>query len=348
MTSLLSRYAECVFWLARYIERAESLARIIEVNASFQRGRPGADNWTWIVTLHADEEAFRSRFPTPTAADVVQFYVSDPENPGSILAAIHAARENARSLRSLISTDMWFQLNDFHSRLLAFGPADFNEMRLSRSCDAIKRGCYGLLGVAEATLYRDESWPFFRLGLFMERADQTSRLLDVRFAQRAASAINAGAASPAPDYDYTLWSTLLRSASAYHAFRRVHPQGMDAADVARFLIFDARLPRSIASCAGEIQRMINQLAAVHRLRHAHRASEQMEIIMEGLEAAFYDRDLSSKLHDFDDWIQRRLMALTDELGVSFFGHQNRAAQVQGQTQGQGGQAQGQGQAQMAN
>jgi uncharacterized alpha-E superfamily protein len=332
MSGLLSRYAECVFWLARYIERVESLARIIEVHTSFQRGRPGADNWGWIVTLHADEEAFSARYPEASAADVVRFYMSDLENPGSILSAVHAARENARSLRSLISTDMWFQLNDFHSRLLSLGAADFTEMRLSRTCDAIKRGCYGLLGVAEATLYRDESWPFFRLGLFIERADQTSRLLDVRFAQRAASLAGEPAAESAPDYDYALWSTLLRSASAYHAFRRVHPHGMEASDVSRFLIFDARLPRSISACTGEIQRMINQLAAVHRLRNVNRVSERMEIITEGLATALHDRDLSAKLHDFDDWIQRQFMLLTGELGASFFGHQSQTTQTQAQVQ----------------
>ena len=110
-------------------------------------------------------------------------------------------------------------------------------------------------------------------------------------------------------------------------------------DVTRFLIFDARLPRSITSCAGEIQRMINQLAAVHRLRNVNGVTEKMEIIMEGLQTAFHDRDLSSKLHDFDDWIQRHLMALTIELGVSFFGHQRPAAQTQTQVQAHGRQSQ---------
>ena len=107
-----------------------------------------------------------------------------PENPGSIQSSIQAARENARALRPMLSTDMWYQLNDFYNRLFAFGPNDFSEVRLSRTCDAIKRGCYAELGVAENTLYHDETWPFFRLGLFLERADQTSRLLDVRFAQQ--------------------------------------------------------------------------------------------------------------------------------------------------------------------
>lgn len=327
MTHLLSRYAECVFWLARYIERAESLARIVEVHTSFQRGRPGADSWAWIVTLHADEKAFYSRFETPAAADVVRFYVSDMNNPGSILAAMHAARENARSLRSLISTDMWFQLNDFYNQLLAFGAADFDEMRLFRTCDVIKRGCYGLLGVADATLYRDESWPFFRLGQFIERADQMSRLLDVRFAQRAMG----GEGTP-PDYDYALSSTLLRSASAYHAFRRVQPKGMDAGDVVRFLLFDARLPRSLTSCTGEIQRMINQLSAVHRLRNTGSVFNQMELLLEGVETALRDPDLPVKLHGFNDWIQCRLIALTNELGISFFGHQHAAVAAQAQSQ----------------
>ena len=203
MSSLLSRYAESVFWMARYFERAESLSRVIETQTSFQRGRKD-NSWMWIVALYADEKAFAKAFAEPSAENVIRYYMAYIDNPGSIQSSIRSARENARALRPMLSTDMWYQLNDFYNRLFAFGPNDYSEVRLSRTCDAIKRGCYAQIGVAESTLYHDETWPFFKLGLYLERADHTSRLLDVRFAQQAT-----GMARDEGRYDFTFWTILL-------------------------------------------------------------------------------------------------------------------------------------------
>ena len=319
MSSLLSRHAECAFWLARYLERAESMARILEAHVAFSRGRPPETAWSWIVALYADEESFAEKYSEMNAENVILYYVTELENLSSIQGSVRAARENARALRALISTDMWSQLNDFYSRLLAFTKSDFTEMRLSRTCDAIKRGCYAEIGVAESTLYRDESWPFFRLGLFVERADQTSRLLDVQFAQRTA-----GMADMTPEQEASFWNVLLRSASAYHAFRRVHPSGMEPVDVARFLIFDNRLPRSIVFCASEMLRMITQLRSEFRLRNAQRAFEHCDAFLSRLQAHSRDEQLLTRLHDFNDWVQTELMKLTAELGGTFFGHPQTA------------------------
>lgn len=313
---LLSRHAECAFWLARYLERAESMSRILEAHTSFRRGQTGPDSWAWIIALYSDEESFYKRFPSADAASIIQYYVTDIDNPSSILASVRAARENARALRALISTDMWLQINDFYTRLLAFSTNDFNEVRLSRSCDTIKRGCYAEIGVAESTLYRDESWQFFQLGLFIERADQTSRLLDVQFAQRAT-----GMAEGAPESQIGLWNALLRSASIYHAYRRVHTRGLDPQAVARFLIFDTRLPRSIAFCVEAIQRMVTQLRGEFRLKNAQRAFQRIEAFENDLQRARRDEGLFKRLHDFNDWVQRELILLTAELGNAFFGYQ---------------------------
>jgi uncharacterized alpha-E superfamily protein len=313
---LLSRHAECAFWLARYLERAESLARILEVHTSFRRGQAGGTNWGWIVALYGDEEHFYKRFPDPSAANVIRYYATDLENPSSLLANVRAARENARALRALIPTEMWTQINDFYSRLLTFSENDFSETRLSRSCDVIKRGCYGGIGVAESTFYRDEIWPFFYLGLIVERADQTSRLLDLQFARQSD-----GAPKAPSETQSSLWSALLRSASAYHAFRRVHTSGFDPQTVARFLIFDTRLPRSIAFCAGEIQRTIAQLRGEFHLRRAQRPLEHVASFFDALREWTRNDSLLAHLHEFNDWIQSELIVLTAELGVAFFGHQ---------------------------
>jgi uncharacterized alpha-E superfamily protein len=314
LSSLLSRYAESVFWMARYFERAESLARILETQTSFQRGREDT-SWAWIVALYSDEKAFAKAFEEPSADNVIRYYMAYIDNPASIQSSIRAARENARALRPMLSTDMWYQLNDFHNRLFAFGPSDFSEVRLSRTCDAIKRGCYAQLGVAENTLYHDETWPFFRLGLYLERADQTSRLLDVRFAQQ-----QTGLARDEGRFDFTFWTILLRAASAYHSYRRVFPRNIDPKEVARFLIFDAQLPRSIAYCLGQIQAMIELLRRNFGLSHAAAAAGQVEAMIAGLDSASKDEHLLERLHSFNDWVQLSLIHLTDELGQAFFGY----------------------------
>ena len=335
MSSLLSRYAESVFWMARYFERAESLARIMETQTSFQRGR-GDNSWGWIVALYSDEKAFAKAFPEGkySAENVIRYYMAYIDNPGSIQSSIRSARENARALRPMLSTDMWYQLNDFYNRLFAFGPNDYSEVRLSRTCDAIKRGCYAQLGVAESTLYHDETWPFFRLGLFLERADQTSRLLDVRFARQAT-----GQVQDAGRYDFTFWTILLRAASAYHSYRRVNPHHIDPNEVARFLIFDHRLPRSLAFCLGEIQAMIEFLRRNCGLKNAAAAADQAEKMIAGLEAASKDEHLLEGLHQFNDWVQLSLIKLADELGDAFFGYAQKpeaapAPKTQSQTQTQ--------------
>jgi uncharacterized alpha-E superfamily protein len=243
------------------------------------------------------------------------------DNPSSILACIRAARENARALRPLISSDMWLQLNDFYTRLLGLGDNDFSEAKLSRSCDQIKRGCYAQIGVAENTLYRDEVYPFFRLGLFIERCDQTSRLLDVQFAQRATGVLQ----ELTPEQNAGVWNALLRSASAYHAFRRVFHRGFDPQDVARFMIFDKQLPRSIAFCAGEIDRQFSKLRCEFQLRNAQPAFERAESFQRALRQREENENLAGDLHAFNDWAQCELMGLTAELGRAFFGHQAETA-----------------------
>ena len=183
MTRLLARYAECLFWLARYIERAENLARILDVTETFARDSGGAQDWLLgAVRSTPTPERFFKRHAEADAASVLRFYVTERSNPTSICAAVHAARENARTLRPLISTEMWLQLNVFYNRMLrAQAQATWPRRSSSRLCDWIKGGCETHTGITEGTFYRDEGWYFYQLGAAIERADQTTRLLDTKF-----------------------------------------------------------------------------------------------------------------------------------------------------------------------
>jgi len=325
--SLLARNAEHFFWFARYIERAASISRIIEIHSAHDHGRDDDHSWGWMVALYSDEALFKERYSEFSFKNVIRFYVSDVENPGSIASALRAARENARVLRAVIPTEMWMQINQFYNRFLEFGEAELDLINLSRTCSTIKNGCYAQLGVIESTLYRDEGELFFRLGLMIERADQTSRLLDVKFAQLATS--GAGNAQVA---DATFWALILRSAAAYQAFRRLERRSADPANVARFLLLNPKHPRSVACCVTEMQEVFHELRSSYGLRQTSYGLEKLEVLLEGLDAASKDAALVTRLHAVNDWLQLRLADLTNDLALHFFGAAVSQSQSQSQTQ----------------
>lgn len=308
---ILSRYAECLFWLARYLERSASLARVIEMQSSFG-GQDEEMGWAWLLTLHADHDRFKERYDF-TTGNVISFYVLDAENPGSIRSSLHWARENARSLRPYIPLEMWVQLNAFHAASQELTARDIEPAQLPRTCSAIRAGCLAQFGTAEGTLFRDEGYLFFKLGQLIERADQTSRLLDVKFAQ----ASYGGAARPLSD-EFVFATTILRTASAYQAFRRLEPGNPEPGRVARFLILNPSHPRSIGFCVREIERALQDLRSGFRLPKASGALEACDILMDGLQTAGADRKLESRLHEFNDWVQSALGSLTAKIDQAYF------------------------------
>jgi uncharacterized alpha-E superfamily protein len=308
---LLSRNAEALFWLARYLERGASLARVIEMQSSFGGGQ-GEAGWSWLLALHSDEARFSEHFEvSPT--NIIAFYVTDTANAGSIRSSIHWARENARALRPFIPLEMWVQLNSFHGAVVRITADEIVPAELPRTCGVIRAGCLAQIGIAEGTLFRDEGYQFFKLGLLIERADQTSRLLDVKFAQGATSARSAD-----PSQDFVFWSTILRTAAAYQVFNRLEQTEATPERVARFLILNPNHPRAIGYCAREIGESLHILRSAFHLHGANKCLETCDIMMEGLQAAADDQALPHRLHEFNDWVQRSLYSLTDAIGTAFF------------------------------
>ncbi|HEV2678050.1 MAG TPA: alpha-E domain-containing protein [Aliidongia sp.] len=314
MSSLLSRYAECIFWLARFVERAEDLARILDVNETFSRDARGSQNWLSIVQLNADEKRFFEKHPIATADAVIRFYVTDVENPTSIIAAIRAARENARTLRPLISTEMWVHLNVFYNRLKAIDKVDLAPGTLTRSLAWIKESCQTHTGITEGTFFRDQGWYFYQLGRYIERADQTTRLLDIKYHLLLPKTADVG--SPV---DASQWSALLRSAAGYHAFRRLHSNGITPARVAGFLLLNHRFPRSVYLCLREIDNYLNELRSRYSLRGGSDACNAVDELHAVLSTKTIDEILGAGLHEFIDLIQCQLSDITNRLAVAFFG-----------------------------
>lgn len=315
MSSLLSRYAEAIFWLARYVERAEDVARILDVNETFSRDSRGGQNWRSILQLYADDARFHRTHAQATAAAVIRFYTLDGENPTSIVSDLRAARENARTLRPLISTEMWTQLNVLYNRVRATPEADLSEPRLARFCAFVKEGCQTHTGITEGTFYRDEGWYFYRLGRALERADQTTRLLDAKYHLLLPSLDEVG--SP---LDVSQWNALLRSAAGYHAFRRLHPSGMTPRNVVRFLLFHRPFPRSVSAGVHAAGAALTELRADYDIAGGAGAAARLSELLAELAALSADEVIRTGLHEFLDDVQRRLNAVAAELAADFFGH----------------------------
>jgi len=320
---LLARYADCIFWLARYVERAENLARILDVNETFSRDNRGGQNWRSIVQLNSDEDRFFSGHDTASAHSVVTFYVIDAENPTSIVSAIRCARENARTLRPLISTEMWVQLNVFYNHLAALSAADLQPGDLAGLFTTIKEACQTHTGITEGTFFRDQGWYFYQIGRYIERADQTTRLLDIKYHLLLPSVADVG--SPV---DVSQWNALLRSAAGYHAYRRLHSASTTPARVAGFMLLNTAFPRSVHHCVREVGRLLGEVKSHSGLRRGNDAAEELDRLQALLGTLDISAILESGLHEFLDSIQRQLIAITRELSIAFFGYVPDASQAQ--------------------
>ena len=213
---MLARVADSIYWMSRYVERAENVARFIEVNLNLMLDLPAgsAQQWQPLVATTGDAEEFAKRYDTATQQNVIQFLTFDEENVNSIRSCLRVARENARSVREIISSEMWEHLNEFYLRVnSAEAGSRTDPQDLLRS---IKRSGHLFTGVTDATMTHNESWHFCQLGCMLERADKTSRILDVKYFLLLPTAADVGTTS-----DDIQWAAVLRSASAFEMYRKM-------------------------------------------------------------------------------------------------------------------------------
>ncbi len=317
---LLSRYAECLFWLARYMERVENLARILDVTETFVRHGADQSGWLSIVQINADEKPFFEKHEAVSAETVLRFYLTDRENPSSIAACLFAARENARTLRPLISTEMWSQINVFYNRARELTADEARPSDVSQICAFLKEGCQSHTGVTEGTLFRDQGWAFYSIGKYMERGDQTSRLVDIKYHTLLPSARDVGGAQ-----DVNQWHALLRAAAGYHAFRRVYPSGMTPASVAGFLLLNHSCPRSITQSVHQIELYLRQLGSGYGLRGANDVLEQLDELRAAVMDQTIEQILRLGLHEFLDWVQLQFIGLAAAVADAFWHTKEDAA-----------------------
>jgi uncharacterized alpha-E superfamily protein len=244
---MLSRVADSLYWINRYVERAENISRFVEVSQAMALDCPpgSAEPWLPLIDASGDRELFDKLFPSASPEDVIQFLVREPKNPSCVVNCLASARENARQIRDVITTEMWEQINGFY---WALQEQEYWQQPPQEQLREIRRACQLFYGITDATLSRDLSWQFSRLGRLLERADKTTRILDVKYFLLLPSTEAVGGV-----LDELQWIALLRTAGAYQMFRQSQQKAIAPDAVAAFLLLDPIFPRSVRYCLERIR-----------------------------------------------------------------------------------------------
>jgi uncharacterized alpha-E superfamily protein len=254
---LLSRTADHLFWMARYIERAENMARVLDVTHDMSlvpdAAASEADLWIPALEMSGNKDIYDEDYDSYSASDVIHFLSMDEGNPSSIYNCLRNARENARAVRVALTSETWENINALWLEFRQFPKNNLAQTGLHEFCDWVKSRSHLFRGVSFGTMLRDDAFRFVRLGGFLERADNTARLLDVKY-----HLLN-------PDdnhstVDYYEWSAVLRSVSAFQAYQKVFSDAIQPSRVAELLMLREDMPRSLHACYADITGILDQLA----------------------------------------------------------------------------------------
>lgn len=310
---MLSREADAVYWMSRYIERAENIARFVEVNGHLMLDLPSdaVNTWESLVMATGDQEQYLEHYETFTREDVIAFLTFDRRNPNSILSSLNAARENAKTVRGVISSEMFESLNRLFlmvqiARLhrVLENPYDFYT--------DVKQASHLFRGITQGTMTHGEAWHFCRLGEHVERADKTSRILDVKYFMLLPSIADVNT-----PFDNIQWSAVLKSTSALEMYRKEFGP-VSPPNVCAFLILDLEFPRSIRHSVTEAlksTRMITGSTEGSILTPAERA---MGSLCARLDYTTIEEIISGGLHEFLDDFQTQLNEADGKIHETFF------------------------------
>ena len=315
---MLSRIAENMYWIGRYVERAECTARLLNVNylalaeAPLTPGARGivTEQWGPLLTITDNEAAFRERYDRADAVSVSTWLATDLANSGSVASSLSFARENARTLRDRISNEMWEALNRAYLALCAEQQGSLDEDALYDFCVSARDASYLFFGIADATLPRDQGWYFIRLGQYLERADNTIRTLQVRYRR------GDDEASVTAGVDAHRSMALLKSLSAFEAFRKCYHSQLEPALMAEFLLLNPNFPRSLRYCVRVVHEILTDLQGRNADSGApQRLAGRLSAQLEYLDAA--ERITEDETPSLDDLL-KSLAAVSDAVTQTYF------------------------------
>lgn len=315
---MLSRVAESIYWMSRYIERAENVARLIDVNFQLEldfagNPRTSTDNaWQALITTTGDYDRFDAAYRYPTAENVIEFLVFDRDNPNSILSCLRAARENARTVREVLSSETWEQVNRFYLTVESASREQSGLDLPSEFLQQIRLQSHTIAGVTTSTMSHNEAWHFLRLGLELERAEQTVRLLDTKYFLLLPSPDAVGST-----IDDLQWAAVLRSASGFEMYRKRYGR-VEPTRVVEFLLLNREFPRSVHHGILAADEALHQIGETDI--GTFRNVPERELGRLRWEFAFSDaRDIiSAGLHEYLDSLQLRFRSIGAAILKTFF------------------------------
>src|ERR1700736_5551309 len=316
---MLSRVADALFWLSRYTERAENSARMADVNLQLMLdaqllNSKNQQHWESIIFTLEDTELFKRHYPEMTKDSVVEFVTFDRRNPNSIYSCLALARENARTVREQISVEMWEQINRM---FLLFRSGDAKRMFQGSTYDFFKwilEGSQLFQGVTDATMSHDEGWEFIGLGKYLERADRTSRILDIKYHILLPSGEQIGG-----NVDTVQWMAVLKSCSALEPYRKHYRGQVLPWKVAEFLVKNQTFPRSIVFCVDSLDYSLHKITGVDRGDFQYRveAERLSGKLLADLCFVTVDEIFRAGLHEYLDRMQGRLIEITKAIYKEF-------------------------------
>jgi len=278
---MLGRTAQNLFWLSRYVERAENMARLLEVGyrMSLTSRREGGASEHLMSMMQAAEvdEDFAKKDRPADVDTVAHFMMFDPDNPSSVYSCLQAARTNARSVRTAITSDMWESINSAWLEFSQIKPRDVRGAKLLGLLEWVKHISHQFRGALLGTILRDDGFAFLQAGNFIERADNTARILDMKYYVLLPRAKMVGG-----DLDIQQWTLILRAASAHRSYRHVYHDRYKAHNIADFLILRPEMPRSLIFCARFIEEQMETLAGFYgRKEECNEAAGQLRAMVDG-------------------------------------------------------------------
>lgn len=316
---MLGRVANTIYWMNRYLERAENYARLMDVNFNLSLELPPNEKEQWkpLVIITGDWKLFESLYQKEDKNNVIFFLTFDENNPNSICNCIRNARENARAIRTEITKEVWEQINALYY-LVKDGSEKkrFDDKELRGFFTDIKNGCQLLYGMYDATISRTDGWHFAKLGQAIERADKTSRVLDVKYHLLLDTPNEIGSS-----LDLIQWAALLKSVSAYDMYRKKYGK-LTASNIADFLILDASFPRSILACLLRSERSLIRLSG-SSFGFNNLAQKQLGALKSQLEYVDINDIIATGLHEYLDDIQQKLNGISTAIYESFFSLENQ-------------------------
>ena len=296
---MLSRTADHLYWMARYIERAENMARVLDVTYSMSLVPNAAQSeaalWLPALEISGNVESYERDYEVTNAADVIHYLALDINNPSSIYNTLRNARENARAVRVAMTSETWENINALWLEFDQFRDADLAKNGLREFCDWVKARSHLFRGVCFGTMLRDDAFSFVRLGTFIERADNTARLLDVKYHLLLPDEEEVGGA-----VDYYEWSAVLRSVSAFQAYQKIFSDTIEPWRVAELLVLRRDMPRSLHACLDEITPILEQLSGSRQTECRRLAGELHAKLRFGKMQDIFQRGLHEFLSDFVD------------------------------------------------